>query len=92
MKNICSVIIGLVLIVVINGCHNNNTLTNKDVSKVICQMSAVMLHDVTNPPLAARFFAYTCLSGYEVVTENDKQVKSMLGKLNQYPIINKPNK
>jgi hypothetical protein len=93
MKNTYSVIIGLGLILLTSGCsknNNNHTLTNKDVGKVIHQMSAIMLHDVTNPPLAARFFAYTCLSGYEVTAENDKQVESMQGKLNQYPIINKP--
>jgi hypothetical protein len=49
-----------------------------------------MIHDVTNPPLAARFFSYTCLAGYEVVAENDKSVKSMYGVLNEYPVVKKP--
>ncbi|XHR95115.1 hypothetical protein ACFJIV_33655 [Mucilaginibacter sp. UC70_90] len=59
-------------------------------SKVVGHMTSVMIHDVTNPPLAARFFAYTCLAGYEVVAENDKQINSMRGVLNQYPDIKHP--
>jgi len=65
-------------------------LSNKDIARVVQQMSAIMIHDVTNPPLAARFFAYTCLSGYEIVSENDIHSKSMRGVLNQYPVITKP--
>ena len=48
-------------------------------------MTEVMVHDVTNPPLAARFYAYTCLAGYEVVAQNDSAVESMYGVLNDYP-------
>jgi hypothetical protein len=65
-------------------------LTSADITKVIDKMTAVMVHDVTNPPLAARFFSYTCLAGYEVVAENDKSVKSMHGILNEYPVVKKP--
>ncbi len=54
-------------------------------------MMDIMIHDVTNPPLAARFFSYTCLAGYEVVAENDKSIKNMHGILNGYPAIKKPN-
>ncbi|MDR3694487.1 vanadium-dependent haloperoxidase [Mucilaginibacter sp.] len=83
-----------VLAAIINGCHHHNKqpeLTNQDVHKVIAAMSNMMLHDATNPPLAARFFAYTCLAGYEVVSENDKNVKSLHGALNEYPAISKPD-
>src|SRR3569833_2964876 len=66
-------------------------LTSADITKVINKMSLIMIHDVTNPPLAARFFAYTCLAGYEVVSENDKGFKSMHGVLNEYPAIKKPD-
>jgi hypothetical protein len=65
-------------------------LTSADITKVIDKMTVVMIHDVTNPPLAARFFSYTCLAGYEVVAENDKSVKSMYGVLNEYPVVKKP--
>ncbi|MES2268992.1 MAG: vanadium-dependent haloperoxidase [Bacteroidota bacterium] len=64
-------------------------LRGDDISKVIAQMTNVMVHDVTNPPLAARFFAYTCLAGYEVVSQHDGHVKNMYGILNNYPAFNK---
>jgi len=80
------------LFFITSSCHKKNRpeLTNRDVSKVISQMSDLMVHDVTNPPLAARFFAYTCLAGYEAVSENDKHIKSMQGVLNEYPVIRAP--
>ncbi|GAB3905120.1 hypothetical protein GCM10028803_35530 [Larkinella knui] len=53
-------------------------------------MTEVMIHDVTNPPLAARFFTYACLAGYEVIAQNDKAYRSMHGVLNDYPAIEKP--
>ena len=77
---------------VLFGCKpaKSPVLTNQDISKTVNKMSAIMIHDVTNPPLAARFYAYTCLAGYEVVAENDTAFKSMKGKLNGYPDIKKP--
>jgi len=66
------------------------SLTSRDISKAINAMSAIMVQDVTNPPLAARFFAYNCLAGYEVVAQNDPQFKSMKGRLNGYPTIERP--
>ncbi len=92
MKKIFFIASLAMLFAIISSCGNQKqpVLTNNDISKVIAQMSGVMIHDVTNPPLAARFFAYTCLSGYEIIAENDKNAKSMHGVLNQYPVINKP--
>jgi hypothetical protein len=53
-------------------------------------MTDVMIHDITNPPLAARFFAYSCLAAYEVVALNDTTFLSLLGKLNEFPEIKRP--
>ncbi len=66
-------------------------LTNKDISEVITKMTEIMVHDITNPPLGARFFSYTCLAGYEIVSENNAEFKSMHGALNGYPQIRKPD-
>lgn len=81
------------LIVLCAACKrgsSNKHLNNSDLSKVITQMTEVMVHDVTSPPLAARFYAYTCLASYEVVSQNDSKVKSMHGLLRDYPVIEKP--
>jgi PAP2 superfamily len=66
-------------------------ISSSDISKVITQMTDVMIHDVSNPPLAARFFSYTCLAAYEVVALHDTEFPSMHGKLNDFPKIEKPN-
>src|SRR5689334_19825111 len=66
-------------------------LRNQDISNVITQMTDIMVHDITSPPLAARFFSYAVLSGYEVVSQNDSKYKSMHGVLNNYPAIPKPD-
>ncbi len=68
-----------------------DAFTSKDISRVITQMTDMMIHDVTNPPLAARFFSYACLAGYEVISQNDKQFKSMHGILNEYPEMKQPD-
>ena len=57
-------------------------LNPTDVEMVIQQMTDVMIHDVTNPPLAARFFAYYCLAANEVIALHDTTIMSMSGKLN----------
>ena len=61
-----------------------------DVEMVIQQMTEVMIHDVTNPPLAARFFAYSCLAANEVIALHDTTIISMSGKLNEFPNIKIP--
>jgi hypothetical protein len=48
---------------------DNAVLTNQDISNVVARMTDLMVHDVTNPPLAARFFSYACLAGYEIVSK-----------------------
>jgi hypothetical protein len=87
-------IIFLQLIVVLPSCSKKNALPkfeNKDISSVITKMSDIMLHDITNPPLAARFFSYSCLAGYEVVSQHDAAFKKMHETLNGYLQIKKPD-
>jgi hypothetical protein len=85
-------IVLLTIMACLNSCRNSPrvALNAHDVNKVIAQMTNAMIHDVTNPPLAARFYAYTCLAGREVLSENDKSVKTMHGRLNGYPEIGRP--
>jgi PAP2 superfamily len=82
------------LFITLFSCKNKESKTpvveSTDIQKVIQTMTDLMIHDITNPPLAARFFSYTCLSGYEVVAQNDTALHSMYGVLNEYPNIEKP--
>lgn len=76
------------------GCRSrskNLAFGNPHISNVISSMTDIMVHDVSNPPLAARFFSYACLAGYEVVSQNDPAFRSMHGFLNGYPDIEKPD-
>jgi hypothetical protein len=89
MKKIYPGIVVLLLL----GCGGKGPapkLTSADVSKVIDQMTNTMVHDVTNPPLAARFFSYACISGYQVIAQNDSSFLSLNGVINGYPPIKKP--
>ena len=84
------------LLFVSQGCTSkqekqNLPFTSADISKVINTMMDVMVNDVTNPPLASRFFSYATLAGFEVISENDSAYKSMNGYLNSYPKLVKPN-
>lgn len=77
------------------GCKNQDQkslqISPETIGRITSQMTDVMVHDVTNPPLGARFFSYACLAGYEVVALNDSSTKSMHGILNGFPKIAKPD-
>ncbi|MDR6944759.1 vanadium-dependent haloperoxidase [Mucilaginibacter pocheonensis] len=92
MKKLFSSIYILSALVLFFSCKAGKepVLTSHDAGKVTAHMTEVMVHDVTNPPLAARFFAYTCLAGYEVISQHDKTLKGLHDILNDYPIIIKP--
>jgi hypothetical protein len=53
-------------------------------------MTSLMLRDVTNPPLAARFYAYAMLAGYEVVAQHDSSNCLISRQLKDYPAIPRP--
>jgi len=80
------------LFITIMGCGHKEKMpefSSEQINDVITKMTDIMVHDVSNPPLAARFFSYACLAGYQVVSENSKGYKSMHGMLNEYPDLKK---
>lgn len=91
-KTVLILLLGIFLMVA--GCtqsRNEIKVEGKQLSAVLGEMTDIMLHDVTSPPLGARFFGYACLSGYEILSENDSSYKSMYGILNDYPQIKVPD-
>ncbi|MBX2840628.1 MAG: vanadium-dependent haloperoxidase [Flammeovirgaceae bacterium] len=94
MKSILNYNLILVLIIFLITCQEEKkniiSLQNKDISKTITKLTDIMVYDVTNPPLASRFFAYSCISGYEVIALNDSKYNSLYGVLNDFPEIQKP--
>lgn len=57
------------------------------ISNAVNSMTVLMVHDITNPPLASRFFAYSTLAGYEIVSQNNPSLPSLRGILINYPVI-----
>ena len=94
MSRVIHLLIVFIITIVVSSCKQHSKsiqLSNKDISEVISQMTELMVHDVTNPPLAARFFSYACLAGHEVVSQNDDKFQNMYGFLNEYPRLRKPD-
>src|SRR5688572_22203233 len=61
------------------------------ISQIITEITKMMIHDITNPPLTAQFFSYVCLAGYEIVTQHNPAFKSIHNVLNDYPDLKKTN-
>lgn len=87
-RSVCFLII---ITIFFSGCKEKRAaeFQPKAIGDVIDQMTDLMVHDITNPPLAARFFSYACLAGYEVVSQNNTKFKSLHGVLNKYPDLKK---
>jgi len=90
----CNYLLLLIYLLVIGSCtrknHLDDAINPDEITSVIHGMTNIMVHDVTNPPLASRFFSYASLAGYEVITQNDSTYKSLEGILKDYPAIKKP--
>lgn len=87
----------LLMVVVLGACAGRQDLQRPApeldgpvISRTFAAMTDIMVHDVTNPPLAARFYAYAGLAGYEVVALNYRDFPSFKGKLNGFKGIAPP--
>jgi hypothetical protein len=88
-----SLFFAIAFVYTLAGCQKSDSkkeISPDVIGQVTLNMTDVMVHDVTNPPLGARFFSYACLAGYEVVAQHDKSYKSMHDVLNDFPEIAKP--
>ncbi|WP_234734693.1 vanadium-dependent haloperoxidase [Tellurirhabdus bombi] len=85
--------VAILLLLLIGGCGKSGEkqpeMDRQEMTKILDQMTDVMVHDVTNPPLAARFFSYALLAGYEITAQHDSTCRSMKGALNDFPVIDK---
>ncbi|MFM1962956.1 MAG: hypothetical protein RLZZ172_1801 [Bacteroidota bacterium] len=79
------VFLGLICIV---GCQSPVTapkqLGTDAIDRVLELSTEIMVHDVSNPPLAARFYAYTCLAGYQALTFFNPAGPNFMDSLNGY--------
>ena len=90
------IIISSVLLLL--GCGSRKANEQKDLGaslifEVLHQSTEMMVHDVSNPPLASRFYAYTCLGGLSALSGFEDSLSSVLSGLNDFPQLNiKPAK
>ncbi|THU42017.1 phosphatase PAP2 family protein [Niastella caeni] len=68
---------------------NEATAFTRYLQPAVFSLSKVMMHDVVNPPAAARYYAYCMLGAYEIVSQNDARLSNLGGLLKQYkqPVI-----
>jgi membrane-associated phospholipid phosphatase len=58
------------------------------VQQEVWALTEVMYHDVVNPPAAARFYAYSVLTGYEILSRLEKDMPLFQRNFENYPVIN----
>jgi hypothetical protein len=51
-------------------------------------VTMVMIHDVTSPPVAARYYAYCMLGAYNLVSTNDKNIPALQSFIKNYTVDN----
>lgn len=59
-------------------------LPAQEIAIVIDQVTDIMVHDVTNPPLAARFYAYITLAGIEALKGGNDSLQKLVSQINGY--------
>ena len=91
MRTILLFTIGLCAIFSCKTENKKVEFTGREIDKVLGEMTELMIHDVTNPPLAMRFFSYTCLAGYQIISSHDSTLPRISEHLNGYPSFNKIN-
>jgi hypothetical protein len=50
----------------------------------VFSLSKIMMHDVVNPPAAARYYAYCMLGAYEILSQHDTALTALPNLLKQY--------
>lgn len=65
--------------------QGNSSLEASAIFEVLHQSTEMMVHDVSNPPLASRFYAYTCLAGYAAVSGYQDSLKQLFSDINDFP-------
>jgi len=80
---------GLIFFCVFNICfaQKRKDIYLPTIQQQVWSLTEVMYHDVVNPPAAARFYAYSVLTGYEILSSLDASAKKLQKELTQYPSI-----
>ena len=55
------------------------------IQQQVYAVTEVLFNDVVNPPAASRFYAYTILSGFELLSAWDKNLQNLQRSIKNYP-------
>lgn len=85
-----TIILGLLtLACLLNACRKpsaaDKTISPDALAEVQSYSTEMMVHDVSNPPLSARFFAYMHLAGALALDATDTTFSNILDQLNGFP-------
>jgi len=79
----------LTLACFLNACRKpaatDETISPDALAEVLSRSTEMMVHDVSNPPLAARFFSYIHLAGTLALNAYDTASAGILDQLNGFP-------
>ncbi|WP_207514492.1 vanadium-dependent haloperoxidase [Longitalea luteola] len=69
--------------------HKEEAAFTRYLQPAVFSLSKIMMHDVVNPPAAARYYAYCMLGAYEIISQHDTTLTSLNKFLNEYkrPVI-----
>ena len=84
-KGICRVLLPLLWL---SSCRPSSDrldpISTRHLGALVHTSTEIMIHDVSNPPLAMRFYAYILLAGHEAMAGFDGKPSALLGQLNGY--------
>jgi hypothetical protein len=82
MKRICFLVLILSDVVIAQQVSS--------VQQQVWSLTEVMYHDVVNPPAAARFYSYSLLTGYEILSQLEKDMPLFQRDFKNYPVNKVP--
>jgi hypothetical protein len=63
---------------------NEEAAFTRFLQPAVFSLSKIMMHDVVNPPAAARYYAYCMLGAYEILSQHDTTLTTLPSLLKQY--------
>ncbi|MBO3100127.1 vanadium-dependent haloperoxidase [Gelidibacter pelagius] len=61
-----------------------------DYHSLVDMVTEIMVHDVYSPPVASRIYTYPNIASYEVLNQNSKTYKSLVGQVNGLATLDVP--
>jgi hypothetical protein len=84
IKRISILILALIATSAYAQKNKKQPLPYLQIDKAINAISAVMIHDVVNPPAASRYYAYVTMGAYNLVSLNNKDIVPVSNFIKSY--------